>query len=878
MVLCLAMMFSIMVVGAGAAFADQDQIDTKHQEAVDACVALNIINGIDQDGKTIFKPNGEVTREQMAKMICVLLNGGKEPVLGNATANFTDVAADRWSAPYIASCVKQGIVAGVGGGKFNPAGNVTGTQAAKMLLVALGYSQDVEEYTGSNWAVNVNVDASARGFYTDLEDIDPNAALSREHAAEMIWNALNAYEVEYKNTLTTDPVTGQLVSQNTAQDRVDSALNKITLLEDKYQSTTRTGILTNVNLDSDDGTYTTQVVGTTAPIPTFDATKDYSEYMGQAVKVMYKFDAKTNENTLLGIYPTSDNKTVSAVADDADNITAGTTVTIDDTDYKVDATTKTVAPNGATFARADIQKYFNVTLIRNDKVDPYDYIVVEPVTVAQIDTLTSSKVVFSVLAGSLALKDGNSYNLEDDDIVLYDGAAEDDYVIICDSQYTVSGNVEVAKADVVSGEAASIKGPETQPTDVRVDGTWYTVANPAETGDKIKINDAYDFALVNGFAFNADKTKGNISADNVLYLDEAAALSSGLSAGVEAKVYFADGSSKNILITSITDDLGDDYDIVKTVTDTDEITSSDAANYLNYSGFKLYTFSEKNGEYSLEPVYYTNADENNIGSYDELVDATSATIKDGKAAGARFNADAVIFVEDNDGIKVVTGSTVNNWKEITADSVVGLADKSNGTNYIAIGAVDLGTGVAKTDARTYGFVTSAISTSKEGSDSYKNFTMWDGTQSVDVKVDASVNVAKYDFVAFDWADKDAGEADKDGFMTTTTTTDGADTATSMSSAAVAITAFVEGDSITFSDGNTYDFADENFVIGVDTNKGEGTTAKLAVAKDADKTLGTKYANAVYFVVKDGSDWVVEAVFVDVNGAMYTTKNGTEITT
>ena len=87
MVLCLAMMLSIMVVGAGAAFADQDQIDSKHQEAVDMCAALNIITGF-ENGK--FMPNDNVTREQMAKMICFLDNGGKEPQLSTGNT-FTEM-------------------------------------------------------------------------------------------------------------------------------------------------------------------------------------------------------------------------------------------------------------------------------------------------------------------------------------------------------------------------------------------------------------------------------------------------------------------------------------------------------------------------------------------------------------------------------------------------------------------------------------------------------------------------------------------------------------------------------------------------------------------------------------------------------------------
>ena len=136
LVLCVAMMLSVMVVGAGAAFSDQSKI--KNTEAVDACTALNIIGGY-PDGS--FKPEGNITRAEVTKMICVALNGGKEPNLAtNATPTFSDVrtnANSAWAEKYIESCASQGIVSGVGGGKFAPAGNVTGTQLAKMLLAAV---------------------------------------------------------------------------------------------------------------------------------------------------------------------------------------------------------------------------------------------------------------------------------------------------------------------------------------------------------------------------------------------------------------------------------------------------------------------------------------------------------------------------------------------------------------------------------------------------------------------------------------------------------------------------------------------------------------------------------------------------------------------
>lgn len=483
-------------------------------------------------------------------------------------------------------------------------------------------------------------------------------------------------------------------------------------------------------------------------------------------------------------------------------------------------------------------------------------IVYLPFTVGQIDYLSSTSITVSNGVGSEDL----------DDVNLYDGADEDDWVVVTAAENTNDNTMAIAKAEIVSGEVTRIKGTASAPTDVQVDGTWYEIAE--NTGDTIKVNDSYDLTVVNGYVFYAEKTAGNVSASNVLYLEKVAALTSGLADGLEAKVYFTDGTAKTVTITEITVD-GEDYDIVNNNTTEpkdDEMKAGDAVEELTVD--TLYTYSEKNGEYSVEAI-----DGDNIGSYDDYYSEDTTTIKDGKtSAKARFAEDAVIFVNDKDGISVVTGKTVNTWKEIDAGSVIGLFDKSNGNKYIAIGAIDLGNATAKTNARVYGFVTSSISTD----DDYTYFTMWNGTESVDVKVDTDdldATVDKYSFVAFDWIDEATGEADGNDFIVKTASED-----------AVAITAFVTDDSITFSDAEDgYDFADNYFVIGVDTKNGAGAGAKLATAKDCQtvvqgETHDGLYANAVYFIVKDGNDDVVEAVFVDVNGMMYTNKNGDKLCT
>ena len=99
--------------------------------------------------------------------------------------------------------------------------------------------------------------------------------------------------------------------------------------------------------------------------------------------------------------------------------------------------------------------------------------------------------------------------------------------------------------------------------------------------------------------------------------------------------------------------------------------SNDNAATENRKRLSSFTYTEKNGEYSLDPI-----SKNNIGSYDDYTSEDSTTIDDGKTtAKVRFADDGVIFVNDKDGVKVVSGKTVTNWKTIKDIKVEGLYDK-----------------------------------------------------------------------------------------------------------------------------------------------------------------------------------------------------------
>ena len=416
------------------------------------------------------------------------------------------------------------------------------------------------------------------------------------------------------------------------------------------------------------------------------------------------------------------------------------------------------------------------------------------------------------------------------------------------------------------------------------------------TGSKLAVNSSYDLATVNGFVFDADKTAGSISAKNVLYVEKCGALKGGIADGVQAKVWFTDGTSQTVTVTTITagedEDStitagnrealasGKDYDVVQSTTKSDEITNDMAQKFLDKH--TLYTFSEKNGEYTVEPIY-GNSDvkdkDNNVGSYDKFIgdskadastyvdDGKALTKKDNGTLNARFADDAIIFVNDADGVKIVSGKNVNKWSKTPVTSVKGLADKTNGVYYISIGAISMD-GKAKSDAKTYGFVLDVNNQTIDNTD-YIVFTMWDGTNTVeDIKVEdkgdaKDANIAKYSFVSFDWSNQEAKEADYSDF-----------TAKTASKNKVAITAFSKDD-ITFTGTDALDFADTYFVIGVDTKNGTSSDAKDLKTAKTVKIDGVEktYANAVYFTTEDGGKDKVEAVFIDVNGNLYTDKNG-----
>ena len=187
--LALSIALSLMTVAFAADASDfKDYDDVTYNEAVDVMVAAGVFNGVEGNK---FAPEGTLTREMAAKIITYMMLGEeKADKLTTTVAPYADVAAGRWSAGAIAYCSNEGILAGVGGGKFAPTRELTGLEFAKMVLCALGFDATENGLEGSSWAINASKLAIKEELDENLEDISLSKVLTREQACQMALNGM----------------------------------------------------------------------------------------------------------------------------------------------------------------------------------------------------------------------------------------------------------------------------------------------------------------------------------------------------------------------------------------------------------------------------------------------------------------------------------------------------------------------------------------------------------------------------------------------------------------------------------------------------------------------------------------------------------------
>ena len=215
LVLALVMMLGLCAVSAAATdLPDDDKIGNDYREAFELANYLKIITGAEVGGQVVANPQGNMTRVQGCYYIARLLKGN----YGAGTASqFTDVSGQ--DAAVVEWMAAQGYTAGNGDGTFDPYGTMLGMHFAKWLLTALGYDAEIEGMTGAGdkWEGQVRLLTAKTGLTRGISGYDQNAVLTREQAAQMVLNALEADMVEYRNSTTVNQGGFNVTISGTAQ-------------------------------------------------------------------------------------------------------------------------------------------------------------------------------------------------------------------------------------------------------------------------------------------------------------------------------------------------------------------------------------------------------------------------------------------------------------------------------------------------------------------------------------------------------------------------------------------------------------------------------------------------------------------------------------
>lgn len=144
-----------------------------------------------------FDPKGQLTRGEMAKMIYALQTGSADASAYDKVPTTFTDLAANWSASYVKYAVEKNILAGRSATIFDPTANVTGLEEGKMLLVYLGKDPDKEGLTGANWDTNTKTLGEKLGLFDSVSS-DLTQPISREDAAQLMYNAIQIQQTPSK--------------------------------------------------------------------------------------------------------------------------------------------------------------------------------------------------------------------------------------------------------------------------------------------------------------------------------------------------------------------------------------------------------------------------------------------------------------------------------------------------------------------------------------------------------------------------------------------------------------------------------------------------------------------------------------------------------
>ena len=639
------MISGLMVMGSSAA-SYADVTSKQNEEAIEVLKTVGIMVG-DENGK--FNPEAKVTRNEMAVVMCNLLDYTVASYKG--TSPFTDVP--EWAEPYVAACYTNGITSGYDAKTYGGSDTVTTGQAALMLLKALGYFQYSADF-GSDWLVETTKNGSTAGLFDGVAT-GAKEALTRNDVAQMVLNALEADLVKAEKNGSDVQVGDIVISGGKA------TYDSRTGTDSKYAKIDNTKV---------DGKYTIQL--------------GEDLYDGDLVKA----DGADDDFGRPSVKWTFENKEIGTYADDADAVYTATVEKQDlydlvgsdvYNDLKNGDADFSVVVDGVALKDVKLSDY----IVKNNDDDAGDKIIKKGATTEVFIDDDSNDVVITVINSYVAQVDGDydkndeeleldildeapvdvkDTTLSSDDFDYLDSYSDEDYVLITVANKEIK---TIALAETVEGKVTAY----TEKKNVTVDGTKYeysknyTDAVKSDSKLTYDLNDAYTLVLdANGYVIYTDGTAGH---NDYVYVAKMG-YAGGAKKSLEGDAYFIDGTNKVITI-----DNDDDFD---------------ARNYGNW-----YSYNEKsNGKYELEAIPTDKDTDTFYGSVSTSVNKGVVTengkstvyVNDtnntgsGKIDKVKANNDTIFVVNDDDDVTAYTG--IKNVPDITAK------DSKNGAVTVAV--------------------------------------------------------------------------------------------------------------------------------------------------------------------------------------------------
>ncbi len=387
--------------------------DDAFSRAAGVLAALGIMQGKSEDD---FGAEDSLTRAEMCTVAVRFM--GMDSESGAAQrSGYTDVADDHWARFYIDTASAMGIVAGNGDGTFRPDDTVTGEQAVKILVCALGYEPKAWDKGG--FPSGYTAVANELGLLKGVKLISGGAPITRRQIAVLTYNALDAELMEQK-------VYGRdayaAVSDNkTALTEYQKTEKKRGTVTAVYGSSLDGGELREGEIMIDGERYKTAL--------------DTEGYLGQYVEYYVTIEKDRDERTVIALFSLLDSSNRTEIDfEDVDTVRVSDSLDIEVQYFDKDGTksktlrmTKpTVMYNGKAeeFADAEAAQTFldthmkdgRLSYLKNDKKGQNDVLFVEnyeAYVVSRVDA-ENKKIVYNVY--SVGKTDVETLDLSDKDV------------------------------------------------------------------------------------------------------------------------------------------------------------------------------------------------------------------------------------------------------------------------------------------------------------------------------------------------------------------------------------------------------------------------------------------------------------------------------